>query len=116
MKSYSSKLINSLLQKVESILVAQPIDVIENNELSVYECSTWELSSPREDNTSKIGSANFIMAHNCVIQALYQAKDNNPVLTARTMFQTILTLLEAKRIIRKSPQEKRKEFKVIHND
>lgn len=112
MKSYSSKLINSLLQKVESILVAQPIDVIENNELSVYECSTWELSSPREDNTSKIGSANFIMAHNYVIQTLHQANDKTPVLTARIVFQTILTLLEARRVIRQPPQEKRKGFKV----
>ena len=116
MESTNSKLILSLQDIVKDILLAEPIDVIENDERSIYECSEWELVTTRPDGTTKIGSANLIVAHNAVIQALHKADDKSAVITARVVFQTVLALLESHRVIRQPPHKKRKGFKVIHND
>jgi hypothetical protein len=114
--SSHSAVITKLAGKIKDILLSEPVDVIENDEQAIYECSTWELVAPRENGLTKIGSANLMICNHMVIKALHDAKDPQPLQNAKIVFETILTHLEAERYIRRPPHEKRKGFKVITND
>lgn len=96
--------------------MSEPVDVIEDDEQAIYECTTWELTSPRGDGTAKIGSANLMICNHIVIKALHEVQDSQALQNAKIVFETILIKLEAERYIRRPPQEKRKGFKVINND
>lgn len=116
MVSNHSTIINKLLFKIKDILLSEPVDVVENDEQAIYECTTWEVSSSRSDGTTKIGSANLMMCNHIVIKALHDIKDPQPVQNAKMVFEKILIKLEAERHIRRPPQEKRKGFKLVKND
>jgi hypothetical protein len=51
-----------------------------------------------------------------VIKALHDVRDVEPLQNAKIVFNTILTKLEAERVIRRPPKETRKGFKIIKND
>lgn len=111
-----SKLVKKLSIKVFTILSSEPIDVIEDDGSAVYQCQSWELCSPRKDNSLNIGSANFMIANDAVIKYVHDLKDVSPYQTGQILFKSVLTLLEANKQIRQSPIMKRKGFKVITND
>ena len=116
MVSSHSTIIDKLLPLVKELLISEPVDVIENDGQAIYECFTWELVSPREDGLSKIGSANITTAQHMVIKALHDVRVVEPLQNARIVLNTILTKLEAERVIRRPPKETRKGFKIIKND
>ena len=107
---------SALESKVFSIFYKEPIDVIEDDESAIYENSIWSLYSPREDGTIKIGSANYILAINLIIIELSNQNNKNAVQEAKELFKIVLQNLERKQLIKKSPEENRKGFKVITND
>jgi len=111
-----TKLVSNLSEKVLSILSASPIDVVENDGSAVYEVQTWELTSPREDKSINIGSANFMLATDAIIKYVHESGDSNPYETGQLVFKSVLLNLEAHRHIRQSPTLKRKGFKIISND
>lgn len=116
MVSDYTKLVKNLASKVYEILRASPVDVVEDDGTAVYECLVWELISPREDGTICIGSANLMLANNVVIKFVHELKDRTPFETGQLIFKSVLTTLEADKLIRQSPLLKRKGFKVITND
>lgn len=116
MVSNYTKLVDKLAERVFNIFSASPVDVVEDDGSAVYEVQTWELIVPRQDNSINIGSANFMLATNAVIQHIHESGDSNPYETGQLVFKSILTTLEAHKLIRQSPHLKRKGFKVITND
>lgn len=110
--TYSS----ALESKVFNILYKEPVDVVENDGSAIYENLIWSLYSPREDGTIKIGSANYILAINLIIIELSNQNNKNAVQEAKELFKIVLQNLERKQLIKKSPEENRKGFKVITND
>jgi len=113
--SYSG-IVDILSQKVYDAFISEPVDVVENDYSTLYECSVWRLIKPRNSYGVKIGSANYIIAKNLVIKYLSELKDSNPLETGKILFESILINLESKKLIVRSPEDKRKGFKIISND
>jgi hypothetical protein len=111
-----SSLSLELVDKILDILASDPVDVIETDGQAVYECQKWQLVSPRDDGSVKIGAANLILANNLVLKVIHTDKAKEAYSMTNVVFQSVLALLEAKKLIRQSPNEIRKGFKVITND
>lgn len=105
-----------LVDKILDILASEPVDVIETDGQAVYECQKWQLVHPRDDGSVKIGAANLILANNLVLKVIHTDKAKEAYSMTNVVFQSVLALLEAKKLIRQSPNEIRKGFKVITND
>lgn len=112
-ESKYSSLIDGLVDKIGKVLLADAVDVIDTKNNELYECISWELATPREDGCTKIGSANFSIANNMVMSALSKTQEGLNSQTAKIVFSTILTILEARLLIRRSPLQRRKEFRVV---
>jgi hypothetical protein len=94
------------------ILRANPIEVYDEEQKSVWQSRLWELSVPRVSGAysgeRKIGSANMITAFN-----LLKLKLVSSVEDPHEIFKQCLIELEAQNLIRHNPETKRKTFKVV---
>lgn len=97
---------------VYRVVSGNPIEVFDEEKQSVWNCTLWELSAPRDFGTykdvRKIGSANLITAYNLLTIKLYSSE-----LNALDVFKQCLAELERRERIRKIPETVRKTFKVV---
>lgn len=105
---------DELSTMVWKVLKGNPIDVIDEDNNSVWEHDLWELTEKRLGGefagTTSIGSGNIIVAMNLVRQKLIIKKvtDDNMYI-----YKNILDKLAKENLIRKNPEQIRKTFKVV---
>lgn len=107
-------MIDEYSELVYRVLSSVPIYIINDDHSIVDKNVLWELTKPRNTGTYKgsqeIGMANLVAALNLLI---IKAAANHYEGNSHELFMDVLRDLQDKRLIRKSPTQIRKSFKLV---
>ena len=109
-------MISKRAETVWVVLAGSPIEVVDEDQHSVWSSQLWELVTPRlkGDYSGKrtIGSANIVAAYNILHMQLLESDDTISLDSLET-FKHVLKELQDLKLIRKRPEQVRSTFSIV---
>ena len=108
---------------IYKIISSMPIDVLDDEECAIWEQPNYELTKPRDEGdfegSREIGAANIVTAFNLLHQKMLIAELSKEdgfsecIEEAMDVFKNAMDELESSNLIRKRPEIKRENFKIV---